>query len=636
MSVQFGRWNFAGQPASREYLGEVHKVLSAYAIDGDTCYSSAGIDILYCPFQATRESRNEVQPHVSPSGVVLTWDGRLDNRSEILAGLGHCLPPGLPDVAIACEAYECFGTGCFSKFVGDWALSICHPRERLLILAKDAVGTRALHYRFETTGVTWSTLLEPLLLRLQSLDLDEEYAAGWLSFFPAPERTPYSAVQSVPPSCFVCIENGRRSLSRYWDFAPRKRIRYRSDAEYEEHFRAVFASAVGRRLRADRPVLAELSGGMDSSSIVSMADQLIATGEAETPRLDTVSYFDDSEPHLDERPFFTEVEKRRGQSGCHIDVGSSGSSSPLFEVASLAFLSTPGSTGGQVTEVGRQLAAYVESNGHRVILSGIGGDEVTGGVPTPIPELQDLLSRAQLLTLARQLKSWALAKREPWFHLLLDTARHFLPTSLAGFSENRIPAPWLEQGFVRRNRTAFQAYETGIELAGPLPSFQHNLNALDMVRRQIGASEPAAWPALERRYPLLDRSFLEFLFAIPRQQVVRPGERRSLMRRALRGVVPDKVLSRRRKAFVSRAPFRAIAHEWTTVLELSRGMVSASLGWVNEAAFSNFLSKARQGQLLPLVALMRTLYLELWLRHIATRRVGGHPTWLSTTPASLS
>jgi len=157
-----------------------------------------------------------------------------------------------------------------------------------------------------------------------------------------------------------------------------------------------------------------------------------------------------------------------------------------------------------------------------------------------------------------------------------------------------------------------------------------------MVRRQIGASEPAAWPALERRYPLLDRSFLEFLFAIPRQQVVRPGERRSLMRRALRGVVPDKVLSRRRKAFVSRAPFRAIAHEWTTVLELSRGMVSASLGWVNEAAFSNFLSKARQGQLLPLVALMRTLYLELWLRHIATRRVGGHPTWLSTTPASLS
>ena len=78
--------------------------------------------------------------------------------------------------------------------------------------------------------------------------------------------------------------------------------------------------AVRRRLRSDSPILAELSGGMDSSSIVCMADTIIARGNAETPRLDTLSYYDDSEPNWNERPYFTKVEEKRGRTGCHIDV----------------------------------------------------------------------------------------------------------------------------------------------------------------------------------------------------------------------------------------------------------------------------------------------------------------------------
>ena len=60
---------------------------------------------------------------------------------------------------------------------------------------------------------------------------------------------------------------------------------------------------------------------MDSSSIVCMADTIIARGAAETPRLDTISYYDDSEPNWNERPYFTKVEEKRGRTGCHIDVG---------------------------------------------------------------------------------------------------------------------------------------------------------------------------------------------------------------------------------------------------------------------------------------------------------------------------
>src|SRR6266436_8553996 len=109
--------------------------------------------------------------------------------------------------------------------------------------------------------------------------------------FPAVHLTPCVGIHSVPPSSFVLLRPGKHVVSKYWDFDPGKRIRYRADAEYEEHFRTVFAQAVQRRLRSDRPVLAELSGGMDSSSIVCMADLVIARGQAHCPRLDTISWF---------------------------------------------------------------------------------------------------------------------------------------------------------------------------------------------------------------------------------------------------------------------------------------------------------------------------------------------------------
>src|SRR5437588_11593966 len=185
---------------------------------------------------------------------------------------------------------------------------------------------RCLYYSFERNHVTWSSILDPLVeFADRAFKICEEYVAGWFAYFPDAHLTPYQGVYAVPPASFVVLKPGKNALdqtvTRYWEFDSRKRIRYRTDAEYEEHFRTVFAQAVGRRLRSDRPVLAELSGGMDSSSIVCMADIVIARGEAETPRLDTISYYDDSNAVLDERPYFTNDDLKRGRVGYHIDLG---------------------------------------------------------------------------------------------------------------------------------------------------------------------------------------------------------------------------------------------------------------------------------------------------------------------------
>jgi asparagine synthase (glutamine-hydrolysing) len=618
MSVQFGRWNSSGQPLDPAYLAKVKSIIASYGPDGEGAYAIPNLCILYRAFHTTKESRVEMQPHVTASGRVLTWDGRLDNRVELIGQLGDVLTASATDISIVTAAYGQWGTDCFAKLIGDWALSIWDAKSRYLILAKDPVGTRHLYYSIEKEHITWSTILDPLVLFAdKTFGLCEEYIAGWLSQFPATHLTPYVGIHSVPPSSFALLRSGKHTVSKYWDFNPSKRIRYRSDLDYEEHFRTVFAEAVRRRLRCDSPVLAELSGGMDSSSIVCMADMVIARGDADTLRLDTVSYYDDSEPHWNERPYFTTIEQRRGRAGCHIDV-----SSHILPGLGLErrFLATPGSIGG-TSGADAEFARLIDSQNNRVVLSGIGGDEVMGGVPTPTPELEDLLTRGKVKALTHALKVWALNRRRPWFQLLFEATRGFLPPVFRGVSSERRPPAWLNPSFVRRHRASLAGYESRLKVFGPTPSFQENLKTLEALRRQIACSALNSAIPCEKRYPFLDRDLLEFIYAIPREQLVRPGKRRSLMRRALAGITPDEVLNRKRKAFVARTPLRAISSGWANLVDRTQPMISESLGIVEQNRLAEVLKKAHDGQEVPVITLVRTFLVDHWINSVNDRKL---------------
>jgi asparagine synthase (glutamine-hydrolysing) len=621
MSVQFGRWNFEGQSPSPDYIEKVSAALTPYGPDSRQMYAKDGVMILYRAFHTTKESRREKQPCISPPGAVITWDGRLDNRADLICELRDSLTVDSTDVAIVAAAYEKWGMNCLGKLIGDWALSIWNPRTRSLILAKDFVGTRHLYYIIDKDQVAWSTILDPLVrFPGRTFSINEEYIGGWLSRFPAVHLTPYFGIYSVPPSSFVLLHPEKHIVCKHWDFDPNKRIRYRTDAEYEEHFRVGLATSVRRRLRSDRPILAELSGGMDSSSIVCIADS-VARGTTEIQRLDTISWYNESNPGFDERPYFTRVEEKRGRTGCHIDLGSSidGESESLFEleVMSDRFRATP-SPRIRNSELFQQYAAYMMSHGHRVVLSGIGGGEVTGGgVPTPSPELQNLLARGRFFRLTRQLNTWAAKMRTTRTLLFWEAAKGFLPFTLAGVPKEMRPATWLRRSFVRRNQAALHGYPSRVKLLGPLPSFQAGLSKLDGVRRLL--AHCGLWAELLRevRYPYLDRDLLEFLYAIPREQLVRVGQRRSLMKRALAGIVPDELLARRQKAFVPQEPRKSASTQWVSLPEIDQQLVSSSTGIIDSSRFSEAFQRARLNQEVPSWNLRRTLMLESWLRHLA-------------------
>jgi asparagine synthase (glutamine-hydrolysing) len=340
MSVQFGLWNFDHSTIQPKHVADIKATLAPYAHEGLAQYSGSEIYLLYLPFHVTCESDDEIQPLLAQSGQMVLWDGRLDNRQDLILALGAELQSS-GDAGIAAAAIERWGVAGLAKLVGDWALSVWNPRERTVLLAKDFLGTRALYYTTQGGSFAWSTLLDPLLLPTDdSLRLREEYLAGWLTHFPRADLAPFIGIASVPPASYVLCRPSATTVRQYWSFDATKKITYRDDRAYEEHFRFVFGESVRRRLRSKNLVLAELSGGMDSSSIVCMADALAGAGSSEAPRLDTISYYDDREPNWNESPFFGKVEQQRGRAGMRVALNFRNHWHPAFDPN--IFAGTPG------------------------------------------------------------------------------------------------------------------------------------------------------------------------------------------------------------------------------------------------------------------------------------------------------
>jgi asparagine synthase (glutamine-hydrolysing) len=620
MSAQAGILNFDGRPVDQAFLGKLSVAIEQYGPDGGGTYVDGALGMAFCAFHTTLESRLERQPRRSAHGIVLTWDGRLDNRDELISQVWDELTDERTDVAIVMAAYEKWGTDCFRKLIGDWALSIWNSHDHCLLLARDYVGVRHLYYNPEYKSVTWCTNLATLVLLSGSqFTLNDEYIAGFLALWPEAHLTPYREIHAVPPGKFVRIRDGETTIHSYWSFDTKRQIRYKTDAEYQEHFRHVFRQAVRRRLRSDSPILAELSGGLDSSSIVCMADDIINKGEAEVPRMDTTSRYDPEEPGGDERPYFSKVEEKRGRTGFHIDLSKG---SRAFPLQFHEFVARPGSMGNTSRDLNDEVRVALQRIEHRVLLSGMGGDEFMGGVPDPRPLLADLFIQFRWREFANQLMAWSLVKKSPWIQLFFRSLGLLLPLSvrLRGNKQNK-PEPWIDARFASRYWHAIRRLARSENLGFRLPTQRDHAQAFAGMARQMSIAVPPLWGCQEKRYPYLDQSLVEFIVSMPADQLLRPGQRRFLMRRGLADLLPAEILTRATKAVTARAYMVNFETQWSQLESLLRSPLISRLGYINANGFRNALAAAKRGKPPHLMRLLRGLSLELWLQDSVRRGV---------------
>lgn len=599
-------------------LAELAAGIDRVGPDGGGEHLAANLGMAYRAFHTTPESHFESQPLVR-DGCILAWDGRLDNREEIRTRVGRKYEWMPTDLDVIFAAYQEWGSGCFAELLGDWVLALWDEAKQMLTLARDYIGVRRLFYRLDQDGIAWCTTIEPLVLTSsRKLHIDPDYLAGCLYPRPPVENTAYREIRSVAPASFLTFQRGgKQTVTRYWNLNPDARIRYSADSEYEAHFREVFRECVRRRLRADRTILSELSGGIDSSSIVCMADNILESDPSVA--LETLSYYSEDEPGGDERPYFTLIEQKRGRVGHHVSTSSFADRNfeePLTPLPIGTFAASPGYFMHSLRWES-MIQQIHHRTGARVILSGLGGDELLGGVQYEAPELADSIWYGQLLSFARSTYQWSLARRKTMLSLLRDvlwllrasrSSKAFLPSydRVLPWSHLRPPDLHVElQTFARWGQLA------------PSQLF------LERVRYGLAAQLTCTPLPLvgctEVRYPYLDRSLYAFIASIPRTQVLQAGHRRHLMRRALRGITPEPVLQRTTKWFGQRSILKALqgfANE-----ELNAPMAP----WISDGLIVDLpilrsqLTLVQHGVVTEILPLLSAIAIEFWLRSQLSR-----------------
>ena len=564
-------------------------------------------------YRTHERSNLETGPAVDEPGNMIVFDGRIDNHSELREQL-ELRDASTPDSLTVLAAFRRWGKSCFSHLTGDWALAIWSVSEQTIYLARDHAGTRSLYFRSEAGVVQWSTYLENLVAASPAPAIEDEYVLRHLSGIPMRDITPYKHIRAVPPAHYLAIQASEISMQCHWDPMAARKVHYRSDQEYDEHFLSLFQQSVARRTGPGAPILAHLSGGMDSTSIVCMSDHLRRQqGQTTDELLDTLSFYDDTEPNWDERPYFSLVENTRGKAGVHFRTSSLDRTS-LPEDASNGASLLPGRDSASAQHE-RNLMQAISARPYKVILSGMGGDEVLGGVPAPDPELATLLLTGHLVQFTSRSIAWCLPSRSPLTRMmsgaLVSTFRLYRGERI---DSDSIPI-WIDRELPTRGSMSRKDYSTMWNRLHAFPLAICNGSAWWSIMETLPHLHPGILARHEYRYPYLDKELVEFLFSIPREQLVQPGRRRYLMRRALHGIVPQKILERRRKAFIGRAPLLALREAKTTIQNLFTNSLAVRRCWIDDKVFDSVLSRTVEtNDAQWVMALTKTVSLELWLQ----------------------
>ena len=617
MSGIGGIYCFDGAPADDASLRVVAHGLERRGPDGHSEYKSASIAMVYRPFHTNRESRMETQPFVSDRGHVVCWDGRLDNREELISILQNDLRDDRTDVAIVMAAYSKWGVDFLPKIIGDFALSFWDPLAQSLVLARDAIGPRTLYYHKNEHRVIWSTELAPLLdLAGIPLEINDEYVAGFFTSLPEPGLTPYRHINAVPPAHSVIISDGIVRTRRFWGLDPNREIRYRSDAEYEEHFRHLFREAVRCRLRVDGPVWSELSGGMDSSSIVCIAHDILKNGETQASSLNTVSRVFDEAAKSDERRYILPVEEKIGKKGLHL-------SEDTYRILAPLDPDYVPMVPSYVTNIAAYCKAVnnaMRETGSRVLLSGLGGGELLLGDGEQFPELADLLVQLKLVSLHRRLRTWSEALNKSYSHLLWkQVILPLLPHSLQ-FGRKRNSKRILHfynRDFVKRMHLRERMFGPRDVFGFPLPGGRYQSRLFQFLPRQISSGFWLELSDVQFSYPGTHRPLIEFLVAIPFEQRARPKEGKSILRRALRDLLPPELLYRtERRITIQSAAARAALRERERIREMFTHSRAAAHGYIDAAEVLAACDERRKH---PEMFIISLLPFEYWIRSFEKR-----------------
>ncbi len=576
------------------------------------------------------------QPIHNPLKTVWTvFNGEIFNYVELRAALERDGATFYThsDTEVIVHLYDRYGDRFVDHLNGQFAIALWDRTRQRLVLARDRAGIRPLYYARAGDALYFASEMKALLAVLpECRRLDPRGIAEALTYWGAPDPdTVFAGIESLPPGHLLAIErDGTRALRQYWDWTfpdAGTRADFADIESATAALRELLVDAVRLQLRADVPVGAYLSGGLDSSGIVALI-----RGFTETPVRTFSVTFDDAE--FDESAHQQAMVRhlRTDHTMLHVTRRAIGEAFPRL----IRHTETPVVRTAPVPLM--LLAGEVRKAGYKVVLTGEGADEVFGGY--------DLFKEAKVR------RFWARQPKSKFRPLLLGRLYGYLDKSPVG-------NPAFAQAFFGQG---MQYLDTPV--FAHVPRWTTSQKALNFLspdfRAAIGAFDPPAayaarlpagmmgWTPLARdqyveakslmadyllssqgdrvamansiegRFPFLDHRVIEFANRLPPQWKIRGLNEKYILRRALADLLPSQIVSRTKQPY--RAPdsqsFFFDGEPLDFVAELTSPERIRAAGYFDAAAVARLTGKCRAGRVAgfadnqALVGIVSTMLLD--------------------------
>ena len=603
---------------------EVERLLEACperAVDGQSVWMDGAMALGHQHFWITPEEWGERQPlHDPVTGCVIAGDVRLDNRADLLdvLALARGDDRTLSDAALVLRAYRHWGTGCAEHILGDFVFALWDPERQGLFVARDPLGARSLCYHLgPESAVVASEIVQVLAHPSVPVRLNERKVADHLAFlFDDHQRSFYEEVDYLPPAHCLWVSGQETRRWRYWELQPGPLLRYRHEDDYAEHFRELVRTAVRCRMRSRGRIGISLSGGLDSSLLAALGADLLPQTVPSQPHLEAFSYAFDELSSCDERPLIRPMVARYGLNAHYLPCDQAWTlhhphAWPVYRDYVLwdpyAWLPW------EVMQAAQQADC-------RVLLAGYYGDALCG--PGRF-WAADLLRRWQLGALVRIVAGSYRQVR--WRRDLIDCGIRALAPEALKMLRRRLRGALSDQSFGLQLHPSFIArtcLQQRLEISASRRITAKSLRerwARDLTANcysQPPGSVRKAYHAhgIELESPYHDRRLVEYVLALPGEQLGRPGADRWVHRRALSGLVPESVRERNdRTVFTPLMEKGLLDRERGTVQSIMRRsqIVEREIvdgGWLRQQLT---VGARWAGDGLPL---WLCISLELWLR----------------------
>lgn len=506
------------------------------------------------------------QPMVSDDGhVMIVFNGEIYNHVELraeLEGLGVSFR-SRSDTELLLRAFLHWGDSCVDRFNGQWAFAVWDDRNDRLFASRDRFGIRPLHYARAGDNLVFASTISSLRLHPELRTQPDLVALDDIFTFwvPLAGRTFYEGVQQLPPGHVLRFENGQLEISPYWTPDYTESTSIRTEAEYAEELEALMADSIRLRMRADVPVGAYLSGGLDSALTTALVQKY-----SDAPLRTFSVTFDDAE--FDERRYQQEVAQHLGTE--HESVHCTGREISAVFPDVVRHIEQPILRTAPAPL--HMLSRLVGERDYKVVITGEGADEMFGGYDIFKEAkvrrfwLKDLESSIRPRLLKRlypympDLQAQSPEYLKAFFQVSADTAtsplfshlprwnmtsklKMFYSKDVAATLEGRDPydavTAELPAAFDEWSNFAQAQY---LEMAHLLPGYILSAQGDRMLMAH----------SVEGRFPFLDHRVAEFGMRLPPKLKMNVLNEKYLLKRVARGLIPESVISRPKQPY--RAP----------------------------------------------------------------------------------